>query len=101
MLAAIYRKFPLQTCTPYSKIPMRMSLMKVRSGSTDNVNKASSSQTTSKPAFEAPELTHAMIAAMNDARAKGLTMEQINIRSLEAMKGRGKFPKTPAPPAGA
>jgi hypothetical protein len=33
-----------------------------------------------------------MIAALNDARAKGLTMEQINIRSLEAMKGRGKYP---------
>jgi hypothetical protein len=34
-----------------------------------------------------------MIAAVNDARAKNLTMEQINIRSLEARKGRGKYPK--------
>jgi hypothetical protein len=34
-----------------------------------------------------------MIAALKEIEAKGLTMEQINIRSLEEMKGRGKYQK--------
>ena len=67
--------------------------MSVRSNGSNNVNKASASPTTSKPAFEAPPLADAMIAALKEIDAKGLTMEQINIRSLEVMKGRGKYEK--------
>ncbi len=67
--------------------------MSVRSDNISSTNATPASPTTSKPAFEAAPLGDAMIAAMNDARAKGLTMEQINLRSLEAMKGRGKYPK--------
>jgi hypothetical protein len=66
--------------------------MSKRSGNTNSVNKASASPTTSKPAFEADPLGDAMIAALNEIYEKGLTMEQINIRSLERMKGRGKYP---------
>jgi hypothetical protein len=66
--------------------------MSAPSDSTSNVNKASASPTTSKPAFERPPLADAMIAALKEIDAQGLTMEQINIRSLEAMKGRGKYP---------
>jgi hypothetical protein len=73
---------------------MRISPVSVHSDSTSNVKTASASPTTSKPAFEDDPLLDKMIAALNDARAKGLTMEQINIRSLEAMKGRGKYPPT-------
>jgi hypothetical protein len=67
--------------------------MNVRSDNTSSVSvdKASASPTTSQSAFEAPELTDAMIAALKDIHAQGLTMEQLNMRSLERMKGRGKY----------
>ena len=93
IMTPIYRKFPLRIFSPYSKIQLRISAMNVRSDRANSVNKASASQTTSEPAFEAPELTDAMIAALKEIHAKGLTMEQINLRSLERMKGRGKYPE--------
>jgi hypothetical protein len=66
--------------------------MNMRSDSTSNVDAAPASPTTSQSAFETDPLADAMIAALKEIDAKGLTMEQINIRSLEAMKGRGKYP---------
>jgi hypothetical protein len=65
-----------------------MSARFVASGSAKSV---SESKATSKTVFAVGELTNSMLAGMREIRAKALSVEDINRRCLEAMKGRGKY----------
>jgi hypothetical protein len=65
--------------------------MSSRFANSDSEKVVSESKTISKIAIAEGELTQFILASMREIRAKGLSVEDINRRSLKAMKGRGKY----------